>query len=122
MNGFSLVLLGCCVILSTPGLIVALRKSAWYGMGVNSALYVALCITVLCLPLFQHEVEYGATLPNNCQINILKFDVVGVVVIGLYWLIFQIVVMPLAVLIRRRQERGPLGPGPGSTAEGGHRE
>jgi hypothetical protein len=38
MNWFRPAMMGVCAILSTPGLIIALRQSAWYGMVVNFTL------------------------------------------------------------------------------------
>lgn len=108
MNWFSLAMMGFCVILSTPGLIIALRKSAWYGMAVNITLYVFAAIVVVWLPMFRNVIEYGAIFPGNGQGHDFRYHAIIVIFAAFYWLIVQIVGMPLAILIRRRIGRsGP---------------
>jgi hypothetical protein len=98
-------MMGVCVVLSTPGFIIALRKSAGYGMAVNFTLYVFAAIIVVWLPLFQNAIEYGAILPENCKGHDFRYHAMAVVFAAFYWLILQIFAMPLAVLIRRLRRR-----------------
>jgi hypothetical protein len=62
-------------------------------------------IIIVWLPLFQNAIEYGAVLPENCQGRDFRYHAMAVVFAAFYWLILQIVAMPLAVLIRRRARR-----------------
>jgi ABC-type transport system involved in multi-copper enzyme maturation permease subunit len=100
---FSIVLIGTCMVLSIPGLIIALKKHAWYGISVNSTIFVFFGIVAVWVPLFQNVVDYGQILPDVTDIHDSRYNLIGVIFLGPYWMIFQVITIPLAALIRRRR-------------------
>lgn len=98
-----------CVAISIPGIVVALKKDAWYGVSVNSTIYVFFGIIVTWQPLLQNYGDYGQLTPDDPGAHEVRWNLIGVIFLGGYWMVFQLIAIPLAALMRRRRARKAKG-------------
>lgn len=105
MSGFFIASLAFCVLISAPGFVIAFRKSAWRGIVVNFVIYLVVGTAVVLLPFLQNKLERGTWAPESWPFVQPGYNLWGVLSVGFYWLIFQVIGITAATVIRRRRRR-----------------
>lgn len=101
----SVAILGVCALMSAPGIVIALRKSARRGIVVNLMIYLVVA-TALVLRLFvENKLDHGTWGPESWPFFELGYVLFSLAGIGVYCLIFQVIGITAATVIRSRRTR-----------------
>ena len=119
----SLTIVGVCVLMSAPGIVIAFLTSAWRGVFVNAVIYLVVGTAIPMSLLVQNKLDHGTWGPKSWPYIEMGYTLMAVVGLGIYCLIFLLIGIPVATMLRRRRQgRKPRGLEPKSAAKGGHRE
>lgn len=105
LNWIFIAILAFCVLISAPGFVIAVRKSAWRAIVVNFVIYLVVGTAVVLLPFLQNKLERGTWTPESWPFVQPGYHLWGVLSVGFYWLIFQVIGITAATVIRRRRRR-----------------
>lgn len=105
-----LVLMVCiAAILTVPGLMIALWRSTWIGIALNAYSFVMAGLAFVFVPLLLIKIDTGAWETPEQPLNATIYSIMIVMLVGIFWILFQVIGITAATMIRLRRQRNTHG-------------
>ena len=102
---FAAFLAMIAAILTVPGVMIALRRSTWIGIVANVAIYIFAGVTFFFVPLLLVKFQYGVWETKENPLNAKIYDIMIIMLVGIFWITFQFIGIVTATMMRIRRHR-----------------